>query len=63
MGGPFPWRLRPADVWRLMRDGFNANEIAHIGGVARHVALTMMLQAERQVAGRERQRLRLRGRP
>ena len=36
---------RPPSVWQAMKDGFNANEIAHIYGVSRLVALGMMNEA------------------
>ena len=36
---------RPPSVWQAMKDGFNANEIAHIYGVSRAVALGMMNEA------------------
>lgn len=36
---------RPASVWRAMKDGFNANEIAHMWRVSRPVALGMMNEA------------------
>lgn len=36
---------RPPSVWQAMKDGFNANEIAHIYGVSRVVALGMMNEA------------------
>ena len=40
-----PLRLSRADVWRLMKDGFNANEIAYFAGVSVAVALGMMNEA------------------
>ena len=43
--GDLPLRLTPTDVWTLMKDGFNANEIAHFAGVSEAVALGMMNEA------------------
>lgn len=45
IGGEVPMRLTRADVWRLMQDRFNANEIAYLAGVSVAVALGMMNQA------------------
>ena len=36
---------RPKTVWQAMKDGFNANEIAHMWGVSVAVALGMMNRA------------------
>ena len=36
---------RPRTVWQAMKDGFNANEIAHMWGVSVVVALGMMNRA------------------
>ena len=43
--GNVPLRLTPADVWTLMRDRFNANEIAYLAGVSLAVARGMMNEA------------------
>lgn len=45
--GDNPHRLAPADVWKLLRDGFNAAEVAYIGGVAIETAEAMVAQARR----------------
>ena len=52
IGGEIPMRLTPHDVWQLMRDGFNANEIAYLAGVSRAVALGMMNEATPRKPGR-----------
>lgn len=36
---------RPRKVWQAMKDGFNANEIAHMWSVSVVVALGMMNRA------------------
>jgi hypothetical protein len=47
--GDIPSRLTTADVWRLLRDGFNANEVAYIGGVAIETAEAMIAEARARV--------------
>lgn len=47
--GDIPSRLTTADVWRLLRDGFNANEVAHIGGIAVETAEAMIADARARV--------------
>ena len=43
--GEVPMKLTRADVWALMKDRFNANEIAYLAGVSVAVALGMMNEA------------------
>jgi hypothetical protein len=38
-------KLTRADVWALMKERFNANEIAYLAGVTVSVALGMMNEA------------------
>lgn len=45
IGGNVPMKLTRADVWSLMKDRFNANEIAYLAGVSVAVALGMMNEA------------------
>ena len=45
IGGDVPMKLTRADVWALMKDRFNANEIAYLAGVPVPVALGMMNEA------------------
>ena len=47
--GHNPHRLSTADVWMLLRDGFNANEVAYIGGVAIETAEAMIAEARPRV--------------
>lgn len=47
--GDIPSRLTTADVWRLLRDGFNAAEVAHIGGMAIETAEAMIVDARARV--------------
>ncbi len=44
--------LTPAQVWRLMAEGCNANEIAAWAGVSHSVAVAMMANAARRYADR-----------
>lgn len=46
-GGSFPWQLDPADVWRMLCDGFNESEIAYIGGLTRLQARDLIARAKR----------------
>lgn len=45
IGGDFPWRLTPADVWQLRKDGFSVSEIACIASVNEDVAAAMVFEA------------------
>lgn len=45
IGGEVPMKLTRADVWALMKERFNANEIAYLAGVTVAVALGMMNEA------------------
>lgn len=45
IGGEIPMQLTRDDVWALMKDRFNANEIAYLAGVSVQVALGMMNEA------------------
>lgn len=45
IGGEVPMKLTSADVWALMKERFNANEIAYLAGVTVAVALGMMNEA------------------
>lgn len=45
IGGDVPMKLTPDDVWALMKERFNANEIAYLAGVPVSVALGMMNEA------------------
>lgn len=47
MGGSFPWSLDVADVWRMICDGFNEDEIAHVGGLTRFQARNLIAKALR----------------
>lgn len=57
IGGEIPMRLTDADVWRLMKDGFNANEIAYLAGVKPAVAAAWMREAMRKATSRKQLRL------
>lgn len=43
--GELPLRPTKPEVWRMVKDGFNANEIAHFCGVAEAVAQGMIAEA------------------
>jgi hypothetical protein len=45
IAGEVPMKLTRADVWALMKERFNANEIAYLAGVTVSVALGMMNEA------------------
>lgn len=45
IAGDVPMKLTRTDVWALMKDRFNANEIAYLAGVSVAVALGMMNEA------------------
>lgn len=47
MRGSFPWMLDPADVWRMLCDGFNESEIAYIGGLTRFQARDLIARSRR----------------
>lgn len=52
IGGEIPMRLTDADVWRLMKDGFNANEIAYLAGIQPAIAAARMREAMRKATAR-----------
>ncbi len=56
--GEVPMRLTRANVWALMKERFNANEIAYLAGVSLSVARGMMNEATPR-ASRDRKRLTL----
>jgi hypothetical protein len=43
--GELPLRPTRPEVWRMVKDGFNANEIAHFCGVSPTVAEGMIAEA------------------
>ncbi len=45
IAGEVPMKITRADVWELMKERFNANEIAYLAGVSVAVALGMMNEA------------------
>lgn len=53
IGGEVPMRLTNADVWRLMKDGFNANEIGYLAGVKPAIAAAWMREAMRKATSRD----------
>ena len=57
IGGEIPMRLTDADVWQLMKDGFNANEVAYLAGIQPPVAAAWMREAMRKATSRERLKL------
>lgn len=57
IGGEIPMRLTDGDVWRLMKDGFNANEVAYLAGVQPSVAAAWMREAMRKATSRKQLKL------
>lgn len=47
MRGEMPWSLDPADAWKMICDGFNEDEIAHVGGLSRFQVRILIAKAHR----------------